>query len=698
MPETIALLPVIIASYGTTVAAATVLYYGTQLAIAAGVYFISSAVSNLFKKNNAPVIPKPEDGSYNLKQNVPPLSIVYGTVKKGGDYVFLEEENGNVHHVIVWCARRISGFTQHYLHDDAVTVSGSHYVTSQNYNSNVFIKTRNGLDAETAYAEIVSAFPSIWNNNCRGDGLASVYMRCATVAQEDYLDTYPNQMPEHSAIGDGVLLYDPRKDSTQPGGSGTHRYDDPNTWEFSRNLALIRLDHLTKPYGGNLSYEDMYLPDWANAANVCDEDITNRSSGTEKRYHGGLWFRANNDPVEVGRYIDDAGEMVVYQRSNGLIGVHAGEYVTPSVTLDETSIFAIKVDKNKRRSSSVLAVRGRYANTSNDYNTEDAALYGDAYGLIDEGQERTKTFDNPVIQSHNHCQRKQKLIYIRTNAYRVTIVADWSTAKGVRESRFIAVNHPSRGLVNAIIEVISSPQIDLRNMRISFSGIVVSSDLYDFDASTEEGAPGTSIPAYTPAGVPDPSGVVFQIQTEVVSGGSTAAYIYTTWTHVSDVLIYEVEYDRTSGSTGAKSVFSKSGDDFVKSDYLVDGQQYKVRIRAWGGGSKSDWSTYSYVTATADPTAPDPVTGVSATPGTGESQFDWTAPSSSNYSATRIYINTSNDFGTATLKATEAGAIGVADSAIVTGLSAGTHYAWLVAINASGVAATEVATGSFTVS
>ncbi|WP_457814200.1 hypothetical protein [Sinorhizobium meliloti] len=31
-----------------------------------------------------------------------------------------------------------------------------------------------------------------------------------------------------------------------------------------------------------MAYENMYLPDWINAANVCDQNVTNRSGGTEE--------------------------------------------------------------------------------------------------------------------------------------------------------------------------------------------------------------------------------------------------------------------------------------------------------------------------------------------------------------------------------------------------------------------------------
>lgn len=700
--ETFAL---IVSSVATTTFAANALYLGTLALAYGGLAYGSYALQSALASK--PVVPKPEDGSYNLKQNVPSLPIVLGTTKKGGDYCFLEEVNGTAYHITVIAGHRINRFVKHYLHDEAVTLSNgdngwvtdpAHFAKPyQGLGNWVLISWQAGVDAETAYIDVVSAFPAIWTDDHRSDGLATIRMSCSTVPQEDYLEVYPNQMPEHSCIVEGALLYDPRKDSTVPGGSGSHRVANHNSWEYSSNLALMRLRHLCSPWGGKMSYARMYLPDWINAANVCDQDVTNRDGGTEKRYHGGLWFRANNDQVEVGRILDEAGELVVFERADGKIGVHAGEFVEPDITLDQNAIFTIRVDKNKRKSSTVLAVRGRYVNTANHYATEDAAIYGDPYGEVDE-TERTKTFDNAAVQSHNHCQRKQKLTYIRANARKVSITANYSDAKNCAYRRFIRVHYPSRGLVNAVVEITSTVSLDLRNMRVSFSGIVVPETLYAFDSAAEEGSPGNAVTPVVSIGVPDPAGFLATVQTEIVAGGASAAFVKAEWDYQAISLTYELEYEPSDASFVAVSVFSKSGDTEVRTPYLVDGKQYKVRLRTWGGGSKSDWTAYQTLAVTADPTPPGAVIGVSATGGAGQANFSWTAPNSLNYAGVRIYVNTTNSMTGAVLVATEYGPPNIADGRVVTGLTAGTKYGFLVAINASGTPAAAVATGAFTVS
>ncbi|MBX4992293.1 hypothetical protein ABID08_000724 [Rhizobium binae] len=675
------LIPLIVSSAATTVAAANALYLGTAAllygGLAAGLGFVSRA---LMPK---PSVPKPEDGTYNLKQSVPSLPIVLGRVKKAGDYVFLEEKNGVAYHIIVHAGHRIQGYVKHYLHDEEVTIDGSGTVVSPAHfnddgNAYIHIESRIGQSGETAYSSVVGAFPTIWSNNHRGDGLASVEMHCFTAPSKDYLKIYPNQMPEHSAVIDGMPLYDPRTGTTA----------------FTNNLAIMRLWHLTSPYGGKLSLSDMYLPDWINAANVCGQNVTNRSGGTENRYDGGMWFRANSDPIEVGRTLDQAAELVVYERADGLIGVHAGEYVEPTITLTRNEIFSFGLNANVDPATTVLAVRGRFTDPSDLYNTNDAAIYGNPY--IGEDTERTLTVDNVAVQSHNHIQRLQKLAYIRRNGARVSITAHYDPDNDVAYHRFIRVQYSPK-LSDAVIEITSKVTISLRDMTVTFSGIVVPSGLYDFNAATEEGEPGSSIVIIPPSSAPVPVNFDVVIQTEIVSGGSSAAYALATWDFASASLTYELEWEKVTGSTGPQSVISTAGETQVRSSYLADGTQYKFRLRTWAGGASSSWTAYEIRTATADSTPPGVVTGASATGGAGQATFNWTAPNSANYAAARIYTNTVNSFSGSTLVATEYGPPSSADSRIVTGLSAGIKYGFIEAINASGIAATPQATGSFTV-
>lgn len=574
--ETLAL---IVSSLGSTVFAANALYIGTY-ALALGGLAAASAL--LVQK---PEVPKPEDGSYNLKQNVPSLAFVLGWAKKGGDYVFLEEKDGDAYHIIVQAAHRIDEYIQHYLHDEKITLDVDGVITSpEHFDNNIVIKERLGLNAETAYSEVVDAFPTIWSNDHRGDGLASVMMKVIGTSQKSFMERFPNQMPELSSVIAGMRLFDPRTSTTA----------------FSRNLPLMRRWHLASPVGGRMTTADLYSPEWEHAADVADQDVLNRDGETEKRYHGGFWFRANNDPVDVGKIMDQAAELVVYERADGLVGVHAGEYVEPDITLTADDIISFSLDGNTRDTSNVLAARGRYTRLDLDYNQGDAAVYGDPYA--DDQTERTLTIDNQAIQSHNHVSRLMKIAFTRANAPRLSVVAHYEPAEYVPYRRFVRVNISPK-LPNVVVEITESPTVDLRSMTVSFAGIVIPETLYVFDPEEDEGEPGNDIIAVEDGGVPVPENFDVVILRDRASG-ILIPYGLASWDAMDDKLTVEVSWQPTDVSEPPRSLVSEAGDDSVRTGYLDDGEEFRFRARAWGGGQPSAWTDYVTRVAVADTVEP----------------------------------------------------------------------------------------------
>lgn len=554
-------------------------------AIAASATFIASAAAYLLLAGAAflvasafqpakPEAPKPEDGKFNLKQSVPPLVYVLGRVKKAGDYAFLEERNGIAFHIMVHAAHKIAGFEQHWLHDEPVTIDGTGTTTSPAHFGNaVRIETRLGQAAETAYAQVVQDFPEIWTEQHRGDGLATVHMRVHSVASEDLQTVFPNHMPQHSAILNGhAELVDPRSE----------------TKVYSENLALHRYWHLTHPVGGKLTRDDMYDPNWGNAASVCAQFVTNRQGQPEPRYYGGMWFRANNDPVQVGRVMDQAAELVIYERADGRVGVHAGEFVEPDVRLTSNDIISLSYDPNKRRSTNVLAVRGRFTDPNKGFNTVDAAIYGDPYPSDDE---RTKTIENVAVQRHNHMARLQKIAYIRSRAPRVKVRAHYEPSRLVPYRRFIRVHMPPK-LDEAVIEVTGRPTLSLRALTYEFEGIVIpGAALYLFNASVEEGVPGSNVVPIEREDIPVPEDFDVTIEADTV-GGADAFYGLATWTPFDDdIFVYELEWQPTGGGA-AQTARSAAGADTLRSGYIADDVEMRFRLRRWSSGTPSLWTDY----------------------------------------------------------------------------------------------------------
>jgi hypothetical protein len=663
-------------------------------AISSGLGYLAFAVAGYavqaaFAKK--PDVPKPEDGKYNLRQNVPSPAFVLGKAKKAGDYLMLEEKRGIAWHVITTAGHRINAYLAHYLHSELVTldvVDGDvlepdHFVSSGG-NSKVAIVTRLGLDAETAYSEVVTELPTIWTEDHRGDGMATVMMKAVSVSIENHQKIFPQGMPAHSSVIEGALLYDPREE--------THDPEDRNSWAYSENLVLERLWHLTHPVGVKLTLDDIYLPDWSHAADVADETILNRDGDEEPRYHGGFWFRAADDVVTIGRIMDQAAELVIYERADGTVGVHAGEFVEPDVRLTENDIISVSFDANRRKESTVLAVRGRFTDPDKLFNTVDAAIIGNPYIPEEDSTERTKTVDNVAVQRHNHIQRLQNIAFIRANAPRVKVIAHYEASKLIPYRRFIRCHKPPR-LDEAIIEIIGRPKLSLRNLTYEFEGIVIPATLYDFDAETQEGEPPPVILELEQGGVPEPEDFDVTIHQEVVSGGQKAAYGLATWTAPdSDSILTEVEWEPTAGGP-VQSVMSLEGQDEKRTGYLGDGVEYKFRARNWSAGVSSNWTSYITLTAVADTVAPAVITSLAATPGAGQVAMTWVNPNSANFVGVNIRRHTANVEGSAVLVHTEYGPAASADGWTDTGLSPGTVYYWIRSRNPSGVEAASVASG-----
>src|SRR5690606_32671030 len=88
----------------------------------------------------------------------------------------------------------------------------------------------------------------------------------------------------------GAPAYDPRKDTTV-GGSGSHRWSDQNTWEYTDNPAVIMYNLERGIYNGTerivgrgVAASRLPLSEWFTAMNICDETMPDGS----KRYTAAL--------------------------------------------------------------------------------------------------------------------------------------------------------------------------------------------------------------------------------------------------------------------------------------------------------------------------------------------------------------------------------------------------------------------------
>jgi hypothetical protein len=199
------------------------------------------------------------------------------------------------------------------------------------------VRTWRGAPGQNVGADLQAEYPGKIDNTRRFEGMA--------VAAVDVLydtDVYVQGRPNVTAVMRGARCYDPRLDSTVPGGAGPHRFADSATWAFTENPALHALRYATWANGWALPIEECNLQDVQAAANVCDQSTafpvrTNGvlTSVTLPRYRCGIVISSDTDPAQA---MADIMETMAGAEgwSGGVWRMRAGAMTTPAFTLDSS--------------------------------------------------------------------------------------------------------------------------------------------------------------------------------------------------------------------------------------------------------------------------------------------------------------------------------------------------------------------------
>lgn len=281
------------AEYGISTAVVSAI--GTILEYAAIAELLSVAQNALNPHPKSGVGASLETSYYSSEASI---RIIYGTVKASGMQTIPPITYGNqgefLASVLTLAGHEVNSITDTWFDTDNIPdasigpITGSTSdgnITSGKYVNHARIRRYTGTQTQNAdwilvnVAGLVAGSP--FTAAFRGRGIAYV----ATEIQFDP-NIYQN-IPNQTYLIQGKKVYDPRLDSTQPGGSGTQRVATPSTWTFQSNPALCLADYLMAVFGGDYDPSEI---DWASvmvAANTCDFILTGgftTPDGDQKRY------------------------------------------------------------------------------------------------------------------------------------------------------------------------------------------------------------------------------------------------------------------------------------------------------------------------------------------------------------------------------------------------------------------------------
>lgn len=280
-----------------------------KLAVSVLISIGTTLIRKALSKNDAPKDTTPEPtgvtGSIRLGGDGP-LSFIVGYYATDGSLEYTntwgdpnKAPNAYLVQVISLSDLPVDELVDVFVNNEKVTLltgqGGSMGFPVSQYRKNgvdyMWVRLRDGKQT-TADAYLVSKFgdhPDYpWDSACVGVGVAY-----AVVTMRVNRDLYKN-IPSFRFAVNGALLYDLRKDSTN-GGSGSHRWTNPNTWEFTSNPVVIIYNIMRGVYyDGTWIYGMQNLPaarlpsaSWIAAANVCDQAVPLSAGGTERQYRCG---------------------------------------------------------------------------------------------------------------------------------------------------------------------------------------------------------------------------------------------------------------------------------------------------------------------------------------------------------------------------------------------------------------------------
>lgn len=454
---------------------------GAAIAMASGVLKVSAMALGSFALN-AVMAPKVGSAGSPTSFKADPSSPIRGVMGRfgtGGTQAHFRvwgKNNLMISYVAILSLGPIQGVANFTANNLTVNFTGPNGEAAkvEPYRDKMWMTYKTGLPTDGSLTPPpTGGSPAMeWYSYHRTSGYAGAFW---TMQNNSKRASYEGGVPKPMWEVLGQKLYDPRKDSTQTGigGSGSHRIDDWQTWEFTENPIIHALNwalgHHKKLEGGIIDRSKLLagvgaplshidLPTFVAGANV--SDINNWKISGEWNTQDGKWqtlvgmLQAGSSvPVHVGAKI---GIMTNAPRTHVAV-------IQGSDILGNTNI---KVMASSRARFNTVYPRYINKNQNWEYGTA-GAVTSAVYVDQDRGVERPKEITYNYVSDPK--QAAELAAYDLANTRETLKMAFASKPHhiGIKPGDAVLVNSPERGLLNQKFIVVARP-IDIMEGGISF--------------------------------------------------------------------------------------------------------------------------------------------------------------------------------------------------------------------------------------
>lgn len=528
-----------------------------------------------------------------------------------------------------------------------------------------------------AQSELLFQDGQRWTADCRQRGCALLYMILLFNN-----DVFPDGVPDISCRVSGKKVYNPL--------DGACVVDDPSTWVFSHNAALIIADFLRDSmFGLGVHHSKI---DWTNigeAATTCGELVPLANGSSELRYTINGAFDSNHSPNDVLSEMAAAiGGDIVCQV--GMWRVFPAKWREPVMdfTLDDARGPLSVVTKVSKKDI-FNQVKGKYISRAAGFQPADFPPIKNSFYVSQDGVEIWKDLTFNFVTSAATAQRLAK---IELERIRQGIAVSFKTtikALKLLPTDTVTLTIPRYGWVAKPFEVkdVSLDYADDQGYTVTLALIETASGIFDWhsgEETTVDLAPNTSLPS--PFIVIDPTNLALESGTNALylrGDGTVVSRIHVTWDAPSDDFVLSgglmhIQYRRSEDASwlDLSPVTGETEQTYIYD--VQDGSYYDVRIRSENalGISSKNWISVLNHKVIGKSEPPSDVQGFQATLSPYLIKLSWSAVTDLDLAEYEITVG--NTYATSTLvdrtKAT---------SYSISGRASGTYKYWIKAIDTS---------------
>ncbi|WP_336067159.1 phage tail protein [Nitratireductor rhodophyticola] len=545
-----------------------------------------------------------------------------GRCRLGGLKAFGNTRNKDRYRLVCQARGPLVAIEEYLLGGREVVVdSDTGYVSSPPFaksgGSWVTIKTKPGTGAETAWPELISAFPNLWTSGHRVRGIAQTLVKYVSpgIYTEKFGKLFQGGEPEPALTGRFNTVYDPRAPGADP--------DNESTWIWSMNGPLCAARIM-------LSYPDLTVDsfDWSFISDEADraDALVATLTGTEPRSQcSGVWLSEAKRGDTMKQVLESIGCEVTLSDA-GLIRIGLIEDApTADLTLTEDHLVNFSWRSGPEAAERPNVCRITYYSAERGYEMAEIDMTGIAWARvqdeIDRYGEKIYDIELPFCPSASQAQRIARRLFLQARGD--TGVANTNMAGLALWGRDYA-NIVLPDLDEAPVCKIAPPRCDDERGQVEIPFTVWPAELIDnpWNPATMEAPAPEALPNLqyesdldTPdildaALVQYPIGTYeLRLQYTHPSGGSTAEASYRVYTGgLPDPWQGMTEWDDFEASGGAVPTDRPASVWFARASVNALGKDADLRVRWFNGdGDASYFSDPEEMRpASIDNTQPNP--------------------------------------------------------------------------------------------